>query len=284
MGEDKDALMISGAHIKERILTVRGQQVMLDRDLAGLYEVENRVLNQAVRRNSPRFPEYFRFQLTAIEFANLRSQIVISSAHGGRRYLPYAFTEQGIAMLSAVLRSEIAIKVSIQIMEAFVEMRRTIACNKSLVIRVSNVEQKLIESDRKFDQIFKALDTDLPKGEQGIFFDGQVFDARVFVSDLIKSAKTRIVLIDNYIDESVLHLLTRRQKSVVATVYTKVITSALRQDLALHNQQYSPVVVNVFARSHDRFLIIDDTVYHFGASLKDLGKKWFDSTPSLQKQ
>jgi len=256
---------------------------MFDSDLANIYCVEVRVLNQAVKRNIERFPEKFRFQLskdehnTLLKSANLKSQNVISSLqHGGRRTLPYVFTEQGVSMLSAVLRSETAIKVSIQIIDAFVEMKKFISVNAGIFQRLERVEQKQIETDQKFEQIFKALEDKSTKPKHGIFYDGQIFDAYVFVSDLIKSAKSSILLIDNFIDESVLQVFTKRKKGVAVEIYTKNFLKVLKQDLEKHNSQYPKITIKKFTKAHDRFLIIDKkTVYHFGASLKDLGKKWF---------
>lgn len=263
--------------IKSRIYTIRNMQVILDSDLAHLYDVETKNLNLAVKRNIARFPDSFRFQLTEDEYKSLRLQIETSNTkRGGRRYLPYAFTEQGVAMLSAVLRSETAVKVSIQIMQAFVEMKKFIATNAGIFQRLDKIEQKQIIADKNFEQLFKALeDKSLPL-KQGIFYDGQVFDAYVFVADLIKTATKSIVLIDNYVDETVLILLTKRKKNCTATIYTQSISKKLRLDLKKHNQQYPPIDLKTFRNAHDRFLILDDkTIYHFGASLKDLGKKWF---------
>jgi len=249
---------------------------MLDSDLADLYQVDTKVLNQAVKRNLARFPEEFHFQLTDQEYENLRSQSVTSSSgHGGRRTLPYAFTEQGVAMLSAVLRSDVAIKVSVQIMNAFVQMRRMIGQDTIQHLRRSNIENKLIEHDQKFNQVFNALEqSELP--QKGIFFDGQVFDAYGFVADLIRKAERSLILIDNYLDNSVFTLLNKRKKGVNCVCCTKTISKNLKLDLEKHNQQYAAITLRVFKTAHDRFLIIDDQeLYHIGASLKDLGKKWF---------
>jgi len=263
---------------------------MVDSDLAELYGVEIRVLNQAVKRNIARFPKQFRFQLTQEELESLKSQIATSSAASlrsqivtletgrgkHRKYLPYVFTEQGVSMLSAVLRSETAIKVSIQIMDAFVGMRKFIANNAAIFQRLDNIEQKQYLTDTKLDKVFEAIEAKDIKPTQGIFFDGQVFDAYVFVADLIKSAKKSIVLIDNYVDESTLMLLAKRRQSCTATIYTYKQSEALKQDLQKHNEQYPPIEIKTFKQSHDRFLILDgDTIYHVGASLKDVGKKWF---------
>jgi len=196
---------------------------------------------------------------------------------------PYAFTEQGVAMLSAVLHSEIAVRVSIQIIQAFVEMRKFIANNAILFQRLDKVEQrqiatdiKQIETEKRIDTILDALESRDRKPQQGIFYDGQVFDAYLFISDLVKSATKSILLIDNFIDESVLQLFTKRKKAVSVTIYTKKISKILRQDLEKHNSQYPKIEILEFTKAHDRFLIIDETnIYHIGASLRDLGKKWF---------
>ncbi len=275
----KNKLIISRKEIENRIYNIRGQQVMLDSDLAGIYQVETKVFNQAVKRNVERFPENFRFQLTQDEFdtINLRSQIVTSSLnYGGRRYLPYVFSEQGIAMLSAILRSEVAVKVSIEIMNAFVEMRRMLMSNASLFHRLDKIELKQLEADQKFEEIFKALESEKLHSEKGVFYNGQIFDAYTFVSDIIRSAESSIILLDNYVDDTVLTLLGKRNNNVTATIYTKNISNQLRLDLQRYNSQYPRIEIKVFSDAHDRFLIIDDVeLYHIGASLKDLGKKWF---------
>lgn len=269
--------------IQSMIKTIRGQQVMLDRDLATLYGVENRVLNQAVKRNSERFPEDFMFQLNKAEDDDLKSQNVTSS-WGGRRKLAYAFTEQGIAMLSSVLRSPMAVDVNIRIMRAFVAMRRFIISNAQLFQRLETIEYHQLEmkqhqeqTDKRIDEVFKRLDAKvLPT--QGIFYDGQVFDAYHFVCDLIRKAKHNIVLIDNYVDDTVLTLLDKRGDGVTATIYTQRISNQFQLDINRHNAQYSPIEIKQFSRAHDRFLLIDDEVFHIGASIKDLGKKWFGFT------
>ncbi|NOR74168.1 MAG: ORF6N domain-containing protein [Draconibacterium sp.] len=276
-------------NIQSRIFNIRSLQVMLDHDLAEMYCVTTKRLNEQVKRNIERFPARFRFQLTEKEYDFLRSQIATSSLvlqdsilnkHGGRRYLPYVFTEQGVSMLSAILKSETAIKVSILIIDAFVGMRKFLSENASIFSRLDNIEKKQlsyqIKSDEKFEQVFKALENKSIKPKQGIFYDGQVFDAYIFIADLIKTASKSVILIDNYIDETVLQLFTKRHKNVSVTIYTKNITKVLKQDLKKHNSQYPNTEITQFTKAHDRFLIIDETtVYHFGASLKDLGKKWF---------
>jgi hypothetical protein len=255
-------------------------QVMLDSDLAKLYQVKVKRLNQQVKRNIQRFPKEFMFQLTSEELYNLRSQIVTSRLTpfkevdwGGKRYLPYAFTEQGVAMLSAVLRSETAIKVSIQVMTAFVSMRRFLSENANLFARLDKVEQKQITYDKNFEKVFKAIEDKTLKPKKGIFFDGQIFEAYTFVSDIIRSANNEIILIDNYVDDTVLTMLTKRKNNVKVTILTKV---SKQLSLDLKKCKDSLITIKPFDKSHDRFLILDnDQVYHFGASLKDLGKKWF---------
>lgn len=269
--------VISPMEIQNLIYTIRGKQVMLDNDLATLYQVETKNLNKAVKRNIERFPVSFCFQLTEEETQNLRFQFGTSSLnYGGRRYLPYVFTEQGVAMASAILRSDIAVKVSVEIMEAFVEMRRILISNASLFHRLDKIELKQLQVDQKFEELFKALGSNKLHSEKGIFYNGQIFDAYTFVSDIIRSANNSIILLDNYVDDTVLTLLGKRNDNVTATIYTKNINNQLRLDVQRYNSQYPPIDVEVFSNSHDRFLVIDDTVlYHIGASLKDLGKKWF---------
>jgi hypothetical protein len=192
------------------------------------------------------------------------------------KYLPYAFTEQGVAMLSAVLRSDIAIKVSIQIINAFVAMRRFIAANALIFQRLDTLETKQLETDNKIDHVLNAIESKEIQLKQGIFFDGQIFDAYKFVADLIRTAQESIILIDNYIDDTVLIRLTKRNKGVKVTILTKTISKQLALDIKKFNEQYPAIEIKEFKNSHDRFIIIDNTtVYHFGASLKDLGKKWF---------
>lgn len=267
-------------NIKSKIYTIRDKQVMLDRDLAELYEIETRVFNQAVKRNIKRFPSDFMFKLTKEEFENWKSQIVISNSDKmGLRKIPSAFTEQGVSMLSAVLRSDIAIDVSVKIIREFIAMRKLISSNDFFVKQLEKVEKRQIsyeiKNDENFDKIFKALEDKTHIQEQGIFYNGQIFDAHKFISDLIRSAKKSIVLIDNYIDDSTLNLFSKNQK-VDITIYTHTITKTLKQDLAKYNKQYKPLHVKTTKDFHDRFLILDDKeIYHIGASLKDLGKKVF---------
>lgn len=269
-------LIVKEKDIKNLIFTYRGLQVMLDRDLAEMYGVEVKRLNEQVKRNFERFPSEFRFQLDDEEKNELVANCDRFEKLKHSSVNPYVFTEQGVSMLSAVLRSETAINVSIRIINAFVEMRNFISTNAGIFQRLGKVEQKQIEADSKFEQIFKALEDKSIKPKQGIFFNGQIFDAYIFIADLIKSAKKSILLIDNYIDESVLQFFTKRKKNVEVTIYTKHFSKILKQDLEKHNAQHPKIEIRKFSKAHDRFLIIyETTVYHFGASLKDLGKKWF---------
>jgi hypothetical protein len=270
--------LIKSETIQKKIYTIRGIQLMLDTDLAYLYGVETKVLNQAVKRNSMRFPADFMFRVTKEEYDSLRSQIVtLENARGKhRKYLPYAFTEQGVAMLSAVLKSDTAINVSIQIMNAFVVMRRFLVANARVFERLDSLELKQLATDKKIEQVLDAIESKRIPPKQGIFFEGQVFDAFQLVSDLVRAAKSSIVLIDNYIDDSVLTLFSKRRKDVKLFILTKSVSKQLQLDVDKFNAQYPPASIRPFNKAHDRFLIIDDKdVYHFGASLKDAGKKWF---------
>ena len=269
--------------IKPMIRVIRGQQVMLDRDLALLYGVETKRLNEQVKRNIERFPDDFMFQLGKEDVEILKSQNATSS-WGGDRRLPYAFTEQGIAMLSSVLKSQTAVDVNIRIMRAFVSMRRFIATNAQLFQRLETIEYHQLEmkqhqevTDKRIDEVFKRLDANIPP-IQGIFYDGQVFDAYRFVSDLMRKAKRSIALIDNYVDDTVLTLLDKRENGMMATIYTQRISNQFQLDVDRHNTQYPPIEIKQFNKAHDRFLLVDDEVYHIGASIKDLGKKWFGFT------
>lgn len=276
----KELINFSEKQISSKIHTLRGLQVMLDKDLAELYGVKAIRLREQVKRNIKRFPDDFMFQLTKNEVDFLVSQNAIPSKKHLGGFLPYVFTEQGVANLSSVLTNDKAVEVNIRIMRVFVAMRRFIQTNAHLFQRLDNVEQKQLayrlDTNKKFDKVFKALEKGDIQPKQGLFFDGQVFDAYLFVSKIIKKAKKSIVLIDNYVDESVLTLLDKRKKGVSSTIFTKQISKQLHLDLKKHNEQYDSIEIKIFDKSHDRFLIIDrQVVYHIGASLKDLGKKWF---------
>lgn len=281
-----EKILFSTNELIKNIYTLRSVQVMLDLDLAKLYGVKAIRLREQVKRNLERFPIKFMFQLSLEEIENLRSQFATTNDKvsqnaipskqqlGGS--LPYAFTEQGIAMLSAVLRTETAIKISIFIMDAFVEMRRSISPNNQIFYRLENLENKYFEHDKKIGEVFDAIESEKIKPNKGILFENQMFDAHLLIIDIIKSASKSIVLIDNYIDESVLTLFNKRKNGVSVTIYTNIVSPELKLALKKYNSQHAKVEVEEFKLSHDRFIIIDEKeVYHFGASLKDLGKKWF---------
>lgn len=272
--------------IEKLIYVIRDKQVMIDSDLAMLYQVETGALNRAVKRNIKRFPDDFRFQLTVEEYENLKCQSGISSlnknGYGGRRTLPYVFTEQGISMLASVLHSDIAVNVSIGIMRAFVEMRRFIANNALLFERISNVELKQLEyqkqTDEKLEQIFEYI-SEHEEASQKIFFDGQIYDAFSLIVSLIQKAEKEITLIDGYVDVGTLNLLAKKNEGVSVTVYTHQRTRLSNIDVANFNAQYPALEVKYTSVFHDRFLILDGkTAYHIGASLKDAGKKTFGIT------
>ena len=269
--------------IKSMIYVVRNQQVMIDSDLAMLYQVETKRLNEAVKRNIARFPEEFRFQLTAEETESLRSQFATLNENDGRgkhrKYLPYVFTEQGIAMLSAVLRSDVAIQVSISIMKSFVEMRRFIANNALLFERISTVELRQLEyqkqTDEKLEQIFEYI-SEHEESSQKVFFDGQIYDAFSLIVNLIQKAEIEITLIDGYVDVGTLNLLSKKKSDVAVTIYTQKQTKLTKADVKNFNAQYPTLKIKYTKVFHDRFLILDQaTAYHVGASLKDAGKKCF---------
>ncbi|TKI69967.1 ORF6N domain-containing protein [Sulfurimonas crateris] len=295
--------IVNKQNLQDKIHTIRGLQVVLDSDLAELYQVETKNLNRAVNRNIERFPQSFRFQLTEEEYENLRFQFDTSSSKDSlrfqfgtlekekslrsqnatlenargkhRKYLPYVFTEQGVSMLSAVLRSDIAIKVSIQIIEAFVNMRKFISNNALVFQRLDSLEQKQFRTDEKIDVVLNALEDKTKKPDKGIFFDGQTYDAYAFINDLLKSAKSEVVLIDNYIDDTVFTLFSK-YPNLKIKIYTQTISKQLRLDFQKYSSQYKNIELKEFKNAHDRFLIIDQKeIYHIGASLKDLGKKWF---------
>lgn len=259
--------------VKSHIYSIRGTEVMLDRELAQLYGVETKVLNQAVKRNIQRFPERFMFQVSPEEWDSLKSQIVTSNkGRGGDRYLPYVFTEQGVTQLSTILRSKTAIEVSIRIMDAFVAMRRFLSTNAGMFQRIEKVEQHQVLTDKKVELVLKRMDELAPRvTPEQIFATGCVWDAWSYISDLIRSANARVVLIDNFVDDRVLTLLDKRNDAVSATIYSRY-TEQFRLDLAKHNVQYNPITfIQLPHKSHDRFLIIDEDVYLMGASVKDMG-------------
>jgi hypothetical protein len=262
--------------IENRIFNIRDKQVMIDRDLADLYEVTTKRINEQVKRNIQRFPVSFCFQLDDEERIELVANCDRFKNLKHSSSLPYVFTEQGVAMLSAVLRSETAVIVSIRIMEAFVEMRKMIAENTLVFNRLDKLEKTQLQNEQKFEHLFKALESGNIHSEKGIFYEGQIFDAYTFISDLVRKAKKSIIIIDNYVDDSVLTLFAKRNLNVTLQIYTKQTSKQLKLDVEKFSVQYGNVEIVEFALSHDRFLIIDgNELYHIGASLKDAGKKWF---------
>jgi hypothetical protein len=289
---------ISTLQIEKKIFVIRGVQVMIDRDIAELYGVETRVLNQAVKRNIERFPVEFMFQLNEEEFENWKSQIVISNTGNdnwmsqiaisssdkmGLRKRPFAFTEHGVTMLASVLKSEIAVKASIQIVKAFVSMRHFVQSNSQIFAELKSIREHqletdvhLKESDKRIDQLFTLMDKYNVNDIQGIFFQGQIFDAYAKFESFIQSAQKEIILIDNYVDLIVLQRLAKKKKGVNVIIYTDPKTKLTSQDIQTFNKQYPTIILNHTTKMHDRFMIIDNKVlYHIGASLKDLGKKCF---------
>lgn len=279
--DNKLPAVVDAEEIENLVYVIRGRQVLLDSDLARLYQVETKYLNRAASRNILRFPEDFRFQLTEQEYADLRFQIGTSNENGrgGRRYYPYAYTEQGISMLASVLHSEVAVQASIGIMRAFVEMRRFLSNSSLILNRVNEIEVKQLEyqkqTDEKFERVFQYID-DHAESEQKIFFDGQIYDAFSLLVSLIQKATSSIVLIDGYVDVNTLNILCKKTEGVKVAIYTLPRTALSEADITTFNAQYPSLTVEQTRVFHDRFLIIDnDTVYHIGASLKDAGKKCF---------
>ena len=266
---------ISNEEIKNLIYTIRGKQVMLDSDVARLYHYETKRIHETVKRNSERFPIEFCFQLTSQEYEALKSQIATSNIRGGKQKLPYVFTEKGILMLSGLLKNEVAIEVSIKIVEAFVEMRKFLSSNGQLFERLTNVEYRLLEHDKKFDKVFDQLQHE-ENIKQKIFFEGQIYDAYSLIIDIIKKANKKILIIDNYIDDSVLKMLTKKNKNVEVVILTSEKSNIQKIDIEKFNKEYSILKVAKTNKFHDRFIVIDTKeMYHLGASIKDLGKKCF---------
>ena len=275
---------ISNEEIKYLIYTIRGKQVMLDSDVAMLYHYETKKINQAVKRNIERFPERFCFQLTEEELEIMWSQIVTTSKlednkYRSKKYLPYVFTEQGIAMLSGILKNEIAVQVSIKIMDAFVEMRKFMNINKSLFEKVVSIENKMdkkfIEQDKKFDIIFDQLQLE-ENIKQRIFFQGQIYDAYSLIVDIIKKASKKILIIDNYVDDSVLKMLAKKKNNVEVVILTSNKSNIQNIDIQKFNKEYPILKIAKTNKFHDRFIVLDnEEMYHLGASIKDLGNKCF---------
>ena len=282
ISNDSNVIEYEIEDIKKKIYTIRGKQVMLDSDIAKLYDVETKQLNQAVKRNQNRFPEQFCFQLTEEEYESLRSQFVTLKIQGRgqhRKYLPYVFTEQGVAMLSAVLHSSKAVEVSIKIINAFIEMRRFFINNHLLFERISDIELKQIEyqktTDDKFEKVFEYIGERKEK-EQKIFFEGQIWDSYNLIVNIIKKAERKILIIDNYIDDSILKMLSKKKKGVEVVILTSNNSNILKLDIQKFNKEYPTLKIAKTDKFHDRFIVIDNKeLYHCGASLKDLGKKCF---------
>ena len=281
MAEDKNLVIVDNKEIQSMIYTFRGRQVMLDSDLAMLYQVETKYLNRQRNRNAERFPEDFCFQLSKEEYEFLRCQNVTSkneNGSGGRRYLPYVFTEQGIAMLSSVLKSEVAAKASINIMRAFVEMRKFFISNNEMFARLDRVELKQLETDKKLEEVFDYIAT-TKEVKQKIFFNGQIYDAFSLMVELVEKAGTELILIDNYVDINTLNILSKKKDGVNVLIVTSGNGNLTDKDVAKFNSQYPKLTVKISKDFHDRFLIIDRRdVYHIGASIKDAGKKSFGIT------
>lgn len=269
---------ISTDDIRNRIYTIRGVQVMLDSDLAALYGVETRVLNQAVKRNENRFPEDFCFQITSEEFKILKSQLVISSesSWGGTRKLPLVFTEHGVTMLASVLRSDVAVKMGIRIIKEFVAIRHFLVDNALFLQRLRDIDLKLIEHDEKFTEVFKQLEAPRER-KASIFSAGQLYDAASFIEDIVSQAKKNITIIDKYVDKHTLDLLVKKTKDVSVLIVTdKNCAELSEQEIELFNKQYGKLEVKYYKKCHARYIIIDGKIlYHCGASLKDAGKQIF---------
>ena len=278
MPENKNLVIIGNSDIQNMIYTFRGKQVMIDRDLASLYQVQTKRLNEQVKRNSGRFPAEFCFKLSDKEKDELVANCDRFKTLKHSSSNPYAFTEQGIAMLSAVLKSDIAVEVSIKIMNSFVEMRKFLFSNKEMFARLDRVELKQLETDQKLEEVFNYIATNT-EVKQNIFFDGQIYDAFSFIVGLVQKAKKEIILIDNYVDVHTLNILCKKDKGVDIIVATAGKGSLSTKDITKFNAQYPKLLVKTTTDFHDRFLIIDKTeVYHIGASIKDAGKKSFGIT------
>ena len=264
--------------IKNLIYTIRGKQVMMDSDVANIYHCETKYVNRVVKRNLERFPEEFCFQLNENEFEVLRCQFVTLNENGRgqhRKYLPYVFTEQGIAMLSALLKSDVAVSVSVNIMKAFIEMRKFLMLNGQVFERLTSVEHKLLEHDKKFDEVFNQLQLE-ENIKQRIFFDGQIYDAYSIIIDIIKKANNKILIIDNYIDDSVLKMLTKKKNNVEVAILTSNKSNIQNIDIQKFNKEYPILKIAKTNKFHDRFIVLDnEEMYHLGASIKDLGRKCF---------
>lgn len=269
---------ISNEEIKNLIYTIRGKQVMLDSDVARLFNYATKDLNRNVKNNIERFPEYYCFQLAEEEYKSLRCKIFTLNENGRgqhRKYLPYVFTEYGITMLAGLLKSDIAVNVSIKIVNTFIEMRKFLIQNGQIFERLTNIEYKLLEQDKKFNEVFNQLQVE-ENIKQKIFFEGQIYDAYSLIIDIIKKANKKILIIDNYIDDNVLKMLTKKNNNVEVVILTSDKSNIQQIDIQKFNKEYPILKVAKTNKFHDRFIIIDnEEMYHLGASIKDLGKKCF---------
>ena len=283
MADDKNLVIVDNKEIQSMIYTFRGRQVMIDRDLAYLYNVETKALNQAVKRNINRFPESFRFQISDDEKDELVTNCDRFKTLKHSSLNPYAYTEQGIAMLSAVLRSDVAVEVSIKIMNSFVEMRKFLLSNREMFARLYRVELKQLETDKKLEEVFDYIAT-TKEVKQKIFFNGQIYDAFSLMVEIVEKAEKELILIDNYVDVNTLNILSKKKDGVNVLIVTSGNGNLTDKDVAKFNSQYPKLAVKISKDFHDRFFIIDrNEVYHIGASIKDAGKKSFGIT-KLEEQ
>ena len=276
--EELNVVTYETENIKNLIYCIRGKQVMLDSDVARLFEYETKDINRNVRNNIDRFPEYYCFQLTEEEYESLRCKFFTLKGRGQhRKYLPYVFTEHGITMIAGILKSKVAINVSIKIVDTFVEMRKFIVNNGQVFQRLTNVEYKMLEHDKKFDEVFNELQKNKEtEFKQQIFFNGQIWDSYSLIIDIIKMAKEKILIIDNYIDDSILKMLSKKNKDVEVVILTSQNSNLTKLDIDKFNKQYPILKIAKTDKFHDRFIVIDSKeLYHVGASLKDAGKKCF---------
>ena len=269
---------MSNEEIKNLIYTIRGKQVMLDSDVARLFKYATKDLNRNVKNNIERFPEYYCFQLTNEEYQSLRCKNFTLNENGRgqhRKYLPYVFTEYGITMLAGLLKNEVAVDISIKIVNTFIEMRKFIMFNGQVFDRLTNMEYKLLEHDKKFDRLFDRLQQE-ENIKQKIFFGGQIYDAYSVMIDIIKKANKKILIIDNYVDDTVLKMLTKKKDNVEIVILTSNKNNIQDIDIQKFNKEYPILKVARTNKFHDRFIVIDNKeMYHIGASIKDLGKKCF---------
>ncbi|MCI8362574.1 MAG: ORF6N domain-containing protein [Clostridia bacterium] len=278
VNEELNVVEYEADNIKNLIYTIRGKQVMLDSDVARLFEYETKDINRNVKNNIDRFPEYYCFQLTENEYEALRCKFFTLKGRGKhRKYLPYVFTEHGITMLAGILKSRVAINVSIKIVDTFVEMRKLILNNGQVFERLTTMEYKMLEHDKKFEEVFDELQRNKNEEfKQQVFFNGQIYDSYSLIIDIIKTAQKKILIIDNYIDDSILKMLAKKNKSVEVVILTSEKSNITKLDIQKFNKEYATLKVAKTDKFHDRFIAIDNKeLYHIGASLKDLGKKCF---------